>query len=94
MSANKRSLILLLGIALITQATTSIVGGLIGFGPFFDTSDTAAAMSNIASNVSTFYVSIFLSVWLELISERGAFRQQLTVTRKLIIIMSCFCFIY
>ena len=30
----KKNLYLLLGISLITQATTSIVGGLIGFGPF------------------------------------------------------------
>jgi len=62
MSASKRSLFLLLGITLITQATTSIVGGLIGFGPFFDTSDTAAAMFNIASNINIFYISIFLQI--------------------------------
>ena len=58
----KKNLNLLLGISLITQATTSIVGGLIGFGPFLDTSDTAAAMNNIASNINVFYVSIFLQI--------------------------------
>ena len=62
MSTNKKSIYLLLGISLITQATTSIVGGLIGFGPFLGTSDTATTMSNIAGNINTFYVSIFLQI--------------------------------
>ena len=62
MSTNKKSLYLLLGISLIIQATTSIIGGLIGFGPFIDTSDTAAAMNNIAGNINGFYMSIFLQI--------------------------------
>ena len=62
MEANKKKLYLLLGISLITQATTSIIGGLIGFGPFFDTSDTAAAMNSIADSIGTFYISIFLQI--------------------------------
>ena len=62
MSANKKGLRLLLGISLITQATTSIIGGLIGFGPFTDTTDTAAAMNNIAGNINGFYAGIFLQI--------------------------------
>lgn len=62
MQTGKKGLYLLLGISLITQATTSIIGGLIGFGPFIDTSDTAAAMNSIATNINTFYLSIFLQI--------------------------------
>jgi hypothetical protein len=62
MSAGKKGLYQLLGICLITQATTSIIGGLIGFGPFIDTSDTAAAMNNIAGNINGFYMSIFIQI--------------------------------
>lgn len=62
MPTNRKSLHILLGITLITQATTSIIGGLIGFGPFIDTSDTAAAMNNIAGNINGFYMSIFLQI--------------------------------
>ena len=62
MVANKKGLYLLLRISLITQATTSIIGGLLGFGPFIDTSDTIVAMNNIAGNINGFYISIFLQI--------------------------------
>ena len=62
MPTNKKNLYLLLGISLITQATTSITGGLIGFGPFTDTADTAAAMNSIAENFGNYYIGIFLQI--------------------------------
>jgi hypothetical protein len=62
MPENKKGLYLLLGVSLITQATTSLIGGLVGFGPFLDTSDAAAAMKNIAANINAFYAGIFLQI--------------------------------
>ena len=59
---NKKNLFLLLGITLVTQATTSLVGGLIGIGPFTDTGDMAAAMNSIAGNISGVYIGIFLQI--------------------------------
>ena len=58
--AKEKKLSLLLGVTLITQATTSIVGGLIGFGPFTDTEDISATMNSIADNIGRFYASIFI----------------------------------
>ena len=62
MTANKKGLYLLLGISLITQATTSLVGGIIGFGPFLDTTDIPAAMTDITENIGSFYTGIFLQI--------------------------------
>ena len=62
MTTNKKGLYLLLGISLITQATTSLVGGIIGFGPFTDTADIPAAMTNIADSIGRFYTGIFLQI--------------------------------
>jgi len=59
---NKKNLFLLLGITLVTQATTSLVGGLIGIGPFTDTGDMATAMNNIAGNIGAVYAGIFLQI--------------------------------
>ena len=58
MTASKKSLLLLLGISLATQATTSLVGGLIGIGPFTQVED----LSGIASNTSNVYVGIILQI--------------------------------
>ena len=62
MTTNKKGLYLLLGISLVTQATTSLVGGIIGFGPFTDTDNIPDAMTNIADNISSFYTGIFLQI--------------------------------
>ena len=62
MSSSKKSLYLLLGISLIIQATTSLIGGFIGFGPFTDTSDAVAVMYNIAANINSFYIGISMQI--------------------------------
>jgi hypothetical protein len=62
MTTNKKGLYLLLGINLITQATTSLVGGIIGFGPFTDTDNIPTAMINISDNIGSFYTGIFLQI--------------------------------
>ena len=62
MTANKKNLFLLLGISLVTQATTTLVGGLIGIGPFTDTGDMADTMNNLAGNISSVYIGIFLQI--------------------------------
>ncbi|MCL2671624.1 MAG: DUF4386 domain-containing protein [Clostridiales bacterium] len=62
MTTNNKKLFLLLGTTLFTQATTSLVGGLIGFGPRFDTSNTASALNSIASNIGGVYIGIFLQL--------------------------------
>ena len=59
---NKGKLYLLLGLSLITQATTSLLGGIIGVGPFTETNDPAAAMNYIAENISSVYAGIFLQI--------------------------------
>jgi len=62
MTTNKKSLFLLLGISLIAQAPTSLVGGLIGIGPFTDTGDMTATMNSIAGNISGVYAGMFLQI--------------------------------
>ena len=62
MTNNNKKLSLLLGITLFAQATTSLVGGLIGFGPFVDTSDTTAALNSVANNINGIYIGIFLQI--------------------------------
>ena len=62
MSTNKKGLYLLLGISLITQATTSIIGGIIGVGPFTNTENIAETMNGIASNIGSFHAGIFLQI--------------------------------
>jgi hypothetical protein len=47
---------------LITQATTSIAGGLIGVGPFLDTKNATVAMNSIAGNIPGVYAGIFLQI--------------------------------
>jgi len=59
---NKKSLHLLLGLALVTQATTSLVGGLIGIGPFTNTGNMADTMNSIAGNIGAVYAGIFLQI--------------------------------
>ena len=53
---------LLLGISLVTQATTSLVGGVIGIGPFAHTDDLATTMHSIAGNISGVYMGMFLQI--------------------------------
>jgi len=62
MMANKKGLYILLGISLITQATTSLAGGIIGVGPFTDTGNINTAMSSIAGNAAAVYTGIFLQI--------------------------------
>jgi len=62
MTTNKKSLFLLLGASLVTQATTSLVGGLIGIGPATKTENMADTMNNLAGNISGVYVGIFLQI--------------------------------
>ena len=62
MTPNNKKLFLLLGITLVTQATTSLVGGLIGFGPFTDTADTVTALNSVANNINGIYIGIFLQI--------------------------------
>jgi len=62
MSSKNKKLYLLLGISLIIQATTSLIGGIIGFGPFTDTENIPAAMTNITDNIGSFYFGIFLQI--------------------------------
>jgi hypothetical protein len=57
-----KSLYLLLGISFVTQATTSLVGGLIGVGPFTETENMSSAMNSIASNINSIFVGIFLQI--------------------------------
>jgi len=57
-----KKLLLLLGITLITQATTSLVGGIVGIGPFTDTSHMAAALTDISANIGGVYAGIILQI--------------------------------
>ena len=52
----------MLGISLITQATTSLTGGLVGVGPFTETGSATAAMNSIAGNINGVYIGIFLQI--------------------------------
>jgi len=60
--AKEKSLYLLLGVSFITQATTSIIGGLIGFGPFTDMVNISVTMNSVADNIGRFYASIFMQI--------------------------------
>ena len=62
MVTNKKNPYILLGISMVTQATTSLVGGLIGFGPFTDTSNTAKALNGVANNIVGIYAGILLQI--------------------------------
>ncbi|MCL2320791.1 MAG: DUF4386 domain-containing protein [Oscillospiraceae bacterium] len=53
---------MLLGLSLVTQATTSLVGGLIGIGPFTQVEDMAITMNNIKGNISSIYLGMFLQI--------------------------------
>jgi len=57
-----KKLLILLGIAFITQATTSLVGGLIGIGPFTDSSHLATTLIDISGNIGRIFTGIFLQV--------------------------------
>jgi hypothetical protein len=63
MTANKKNLLLLLlGISLVIQASTSLVGGLIGIGPFTKTENMTDTMNSLAGNISGVYIGIFLQI--------------------------------
>jgi len=62
MKTGKKRLYLLLGICLITQATTSIVGGMVGVGPFTDAGSIAVTMDGIVGRTSSYYAGIFLQI--------------------------------
>ena len=62
MTSNKKNLFLLLGISLVSQATTSLVGGLVGIGPFTETENMTVAMNSIAGNIGGVYAGIFLQI--------------------------------
>ena len=62
MTENKKNLYVLLGTSLVTQATTSLIGGIIGIGPFNDTGSIVDAMNGIAGNITGAYIGIFLQV--------------------------------
>jgi len=57
-----KKLLLLLGITLITQATTNLVGGIVGIGPFTDTSNMATALIDVSVNIGGIYAGIFLQI--------------------------------
>ena len=58
----KKNLLILLGISLVTQATTSLISGLIGIGPFTDTVNTKAAMNFIIDKLGVIYSSVYLQI--------------------------------
>ena len=62
MKTSKKGLFILLGISLVTQATTSLVGGLVGIGPFTETGDMAIAMNSIADSIDRVYIGILLQI--------------------------------
>jgi len=62
MTTDKKSLLLLLGVSLVTQATTSLAGGLIGLGPFTDTENLSATMNGIAGQPGPIFIGVFLQV--------------------------------
>ncbi|MCL2164864.1 MAG: DUF4386 domain-containing protein [Oscillospiraceae bacterium] len=51
-----------MGASLVVQATTSLIGGLIGIGLFTDIGDMAGAMKSISSNIGSAYIGIILQL--------------------------------
>jgi len=62
MKSNRKGLFLLLGISFVIQATTSLVGGVVGIGPFTHTENLAATMHHLAGNISSVYMGMFLQI--------------------------------
>jgi len=62
LTANKNGLYLLLSASLLVQATTSLVGGLIGIGPFTDKGNMADTMNGIANNINGAYAGLLLQI--------------------------------
>jgi len=59
---NNRRLLQFLGIALFTQAVTSLIGGSIFLGPFDSNEITDATMKVIANSTQTAYISMLLQI--------------------------------
>ena len=59
---DKKNLFILLGISLVTQATTSLISGLFGIGPFTDTVNTKAAVNFIIDKLGVIYSSVYLQI--------------------------------
>jgi hypothetical protein len=62
MGTNKRGLLLFLGIALFTQAVTSLVGGVVFLNPFNTATIDGAFMQMVAGSTGAAYASILLQV--------------------------------
>lgn len=58
----KQSLLILLGITLFLQATTSLIGGLLFLSPFAPKEITDLALRSVFDNTSTIYISILLNM--------------------------------
>ena len=59
---NQKNVYLLLGISFVTQATTSLAGGLIGVGPFTATENMTETMNSVVSNLNGVYAGILLQI--------------------------------
>jgi len=57
-----RKSLMILGIALFTQATTSLIGGAIFYNPFVIEGNVAATMKNMAGNIPYLYSGILLQI--------------------------------
>jgi len=62
MTTKKDGLYLLLGVSFVVQATTSLIGGVIGIGPFTDAGNIAITMKNIANSINGVFIGIFLQI--------------------------------
>jgi len=58
---NKKSL-LLLGAALFTQATTSLIGGAVFYNPYVEEGNITETMHNIAADVPAIHIGVLLQI--------------------------------
>jgi len=61
MTNNNKGLILL-GVALFTQAMTSLIGGAVFYNPFVADGNIAATMSNMAGNAGSIHAGVILQI--------------------------------
>jgi len=57
-----KKLLLLLGIAFISQATTSLIGGAVLYNPFVTEGNITATMDSFTENAASIYAGVFLQV--------------------------------
>jgi len=57
-----KKLLLLLGLAFVTQATTSLIGGALFYNPFVTEGNIVATMNSFAGNTSAIYTGVFLQI--------------------------------